>query len=436
MEKIFNVPISRRTFMGGAAAGGLAATFGYPDALMSRAYAGETLNAMIVQPHAGSVEILKAEFLKQTGVTLNLTVVPSDQVQQQATLDVQSGNNQFDVIDYWYPIIGAMATDGTLLDITDRIEAKKAEINPDDFIASLYDTYTLVNGRRYGLPYDRDTHVLFYNKEIFDRHGLKAPETCDEYYETAKAITEAEKANGIYGAIIMGFKAPAILGGAYVNRLAGYNGSLLLDGKPNLGSKEAIAAAIEINRAAPYCLPTPSEISIEQALPAFLSGKGAMIEFWTDMGIYAQDPKGSKIVDKWEVVQLPRGGEAKKSLAALNAGFGWAIPAGSKKPDLAFDFIRWAITPDICEKLLLSYGTGIDPIRMSNLESAAFKNFAPKVQKTIQASIGNALAWPTIPQSPELMQSLCDELSAMMAGQKTPEQAMGDAQVAWERIIG
>ena len=25
-----------------------------------------------------------------------------------------------------------------------------------------------------------------------------------------------------------------------------------------------------------------------------------MIEFWSDLGVYAQDPKGSKIVDKWD----------------------------------------------------------------------------------------------------------------------------------------
>lgn len=95
--------------------------------------------------------------------------------------------------------------------------------------------------------------MLFYNREIFDRHGLKAPETCDQYYETAKTITDAEKANGIYGAVMMGY----------------------------------------------------SEVRFENELPAFLSGKAALIEFWTDTGFYPQDTKGSKIIDKWEVVQPP-----------------------------------------------------------------------------------------------------------------------------------
>lgn len=57
--------------------------------LLSRAYAGETVNVMIVQPDAGSVEIPKSEFLKQNGVTLNIASAAYDQLQQQATLHVQ-----------------------------------------------------------------------------------------------------------------------------------------------------------------------------------------------------------------------------------------------------------------------------------------------------------------------------------------------------------
>jgi ABC-type glycerol-3-phosphate transport system substrate-binding protein len=34
------------------------------------------------------------------------------------------------------------------------------------------------------------------------------------------------------------------------------------------------------------------------------------------------------------------------------------------------------------------------------------------------------------------MQSLTDELGLMMAGDKTVEQAMADAQASWEDILG
>ncbi len=286
--KIGALTASRRQFLTGAAAAAAGLTVGLSPLLASRAYAGQELNLTIIQPHSVAGEFLKKEFLKAAGVTLNFTVIPYDQIQAQATLDVQSGANRFDVHDYWYATIGALVDDKVVVDITDLIAKGKAIVQPEDFIPSIYDPYTLVNGRRWGLPYDGDSHILFYNTEILARNGLKAPNTWDEYYQAVKTITEKEKGKGVYGAAVLGFKAPIILISSYANRLAGFGGDFLKDGKPNLLSDEAIGAAEELVRVVPYALPTPSETAFDQGLPAFLSGKVAFIEFWTDLGVRAQ----------------------------------------------------------------------------------------------------------------------------------------------------
>jgi multiple sugar transport system substrate-binding protein len=95
----------------------------------------------------------------------------------------------------------------------------------------------------------------------------------------------------------------------------------------------------------PYAFPTPLETGFEQGLPAFLSGKAAMIEFWTDLGVNAQDPKVSQIIDKWDVTQMPVGGSNTKHRASLNAGFGLAISAGSKNPDAAWELVQFGCSP-------------------------------------------------------------------------------------------
>ena len=131
---------------------------------------------MIIQPHAVTGDMLKTDFEAATGAVVELTVVPYDEVQAKATLDVQSGANVFDVLDYWYPTVGALASQGVVDDLTDFIESDP-DIDPADFIPTIFDVYTMWEGRRYGIPYDGDTHVLFYNTEIFERNGLTAPET-------------------------------------------------------------------------------------------------------------------------------------------------------------------------------------------------------------------------------------------------------------------
>ncbi|GAA2288900.1 sugar ABC transporter substrate-binding protein [Streptomyces ruber] len=44
----------------------------------------------------------------------------------------------------------------------------------------------------YGLPMDSGPMALFYNKRVFDRHGIDVPTTWDEYVEAARALHEAD----------------------------------------------------------------------------------------------------------------------------------------------------------------------------------------------------------------------------------------------------
>lgn len=444
--------LSRRRFMGTAAALGAAgalAACGKKEAEApaspppvaaadagAKKYAGQSLNLLFNQPHALAGKLLAQEFEALTGAKVTVTPVPYDQLHAQATLDVQSGAHQFDVIDYFYHTLGALVADKVVVDVTDRIERDSAQIEPGDFLPSLYDTYTLRNGRRWGLPYDGDTHVLFYNTEIFARHGLSAPRTWDDYYNAARLITEKESANGIYGAVVQGFKIPVIVGSSYANRLAGFGGSFFTpDGKPALTSPQAVAAAEELARIVPYALPTPAETAFEHALPAFLSGKAAMIDFWTDLGVTAQDPASSKIVDKWALVQLPVGGDNKTPRAALNAGFGLGIAAGTQKTELAWDFIKWATSKDISLRQDVLPGSGIDPNRTSVLNHPDYIKAAPQLQPQLKAAIGDALAWPLQAQSPKLMDALTEQLALIVSGRKKPREALEAAQASWVQLL-
>ena len=437
-----SLSLSRRQLLRTAAAAGAALPFAgvlgsaFASAETKR-FDGESVNLLIIQPHVVTGKKVAADFEAQTGAKVNVTAVPYDQVSVKATLDVQSGANEFDVIDYYYTHVGQLAEDGVIEDLTDLIERDKAEIQPDDFLQRVYDTYTLHERRRYGLPYDGDSHVLFYNKELFDRYGLKPPATWDEYANNAKVITEAESKNGIYGAAILGAKIPVIILSTYANRLTGFGGDFVKpDGTSALDSDAAVAAAEALLGAAPWALPTPLETRFEEGLPAFLSGRAAQIEFWTDLGGYAQDPKGSKIVDKWGVARIPVGGANKTPRLAFNAGFGFAITTGSKKKEIAWELIKFATSPKYHEELLTLTGSGIDPDRTSGLKSEKYRAFQPLVQPLLDGgALENSLAWPTAAYAPQLESALTDELALVFARTKTPEQAIKDAHAAWTAII-
>lgn len=403
----------------------------------SRKFAGESLSLLIIQPHVVTGRKLAEDFEKLTGAKVNVTAVPYDQVSVKATLDVQSGANEFDVIDYFYTYKGQLAENGVIEDLTEWIERDKAEIEPADFIPTIYDQYTLHGGRRWGLPYDGDAHVLFYNQELFDRYGLKAPATWDDYTENAKVITAAEGKNGVYGAAVLGAKVPVIILSTFANRLTGFGGDFLKpDGTSALDSEEAFQALQSLLASAPYALPTPLETRFEEGLPAFLNGKAAQIDFWTDLGGYAQDPANSKIVGKWGVARIPTGGKNKTPRLAFNAGFGFAITTGSKKKEIAWELIKLATGKAYHEELLTLTGSGIDPDRQSGLNSAKYKAFQPLVQPLLAGgALENSLAWPTASYAPQLESALTDELALALAGSKSAEQAIRDAHAAWTAVI-
>ncbi|PJJ72926.1 multiple sugar transport system substrate-binding protein [Diaminobutyricimonas aerilata] len=402
-------------------------------------FSGEELSVLMITSHEGAANLLAKEFEKETGAVIKPVIVPYDEIGNTLALDQQSGANTIDVAAPWYVSIGDLAADGAIKDLTDWIESDD-EIDTEDFIPSIYDPYTLVDGQRYGLPFDGDTHVLFYNKEILARNGFTTPPaTWDEYIEQSATITRNESANGVYGNVIFGQKSPLILGASYANRLAGFGGEFVDDdGKPAIDSPEAIAAAQSLVDALDSAVPTPATTAFGEGNGAWYAGKAAFIENWTDLGVGSQIGEDSTVKDKWGVTTLPVGGDNTESRASLVAGFTWVIAENTEKEELAKEFIKWAASSEVNEELLVSDPqTGIDPNRRSSLESAAYGEAYPELQEVNRATLQGTLAWPTGENATQAAEILTDELAKLIAGDGgSAEETMKRVQSEWEEILG
>ncbi|MFJ2113039.1 MULTISPECIES: ABC transporter substrate-binding protein [unclassified Streptomyces] len=398
---------------------------------------GVTLKILANQPNALSFQYLSEPFRQATGAKIDVTPVPYDKLTAKAVLDVQSGAGQFDVFMYWYAAVGTLAQGGVIEDLTAYIKAHK-DIEESDFLPSLYDTYTRYDGKRWGLPYDGDTHILFYNTEIFERHKVEPPTTWDDYNEIAKKITQ-DAGGKYYGAIIEAQQVPVILGCAFANRLAGYGGTFLdkgASGVPTLDTPEALAAAQALFDGAPYALPTPLQVGFDQATPAFLDGKGAMLDFWTDFAKRAEDPQQSKIVGKWGVTTLPVGGDNTKPRTSLDAGFGLAVSTASKKKEAAAAFIAWATAARQNLLVLGKPDAGADPIRTSTLNAPGFRKASPASYDVVRTGLaGDPLPWPTVPKAPQLLQTLVDELALGLQGKQTAKRSLENTQRSWTAAL-
>ncbi len=370
---------------------------------------------------------------RETGTKVEVEVVPYDQIQTKAILDAQSGTNNYDVIQYWYTSVGRWPRSGALEDITDWVK-DDADIDADDFIQSIFGPYTQYDGKTYGLPIDGDMHVLFYNKEILERNGVEVPTTWEDVPPQPRRSPRPRRQRDLRVCVprcqervqhrLVVLQPPRHddprddrPADAAAEHAGGRRG-----GAGDAGRRALRAAS-------------PLEIGFEQALPQFLSGNVAMIEFWTDLGTFAQDPEQSKVVDKWGVAPLPVGPQGHVA-GALDAGWAMGISPNASDEDLAKEFVAFASSKATNEKLITTTGSGVDPIRTSTLESEKYKEFAPAVAAVAAEVFPNAQSWPTSPAAPEMLQSLNDNLALVLQGSLTAEQAMSQTWDAWQKLKG
>ena len=89
---------------------------------------------------------------------------------------------------------------GTLKPLDDYI-AKEKEFNLDDFIKPSLTSYQR-DGKLWVIPYDEGPGILYYNKDLFDKAGIKYPDdswTLDTLKENAIKLTSGEGQNKIFG---------------------------------------------------------------------------------------------------------------------------------------------------------------------------------------------------------------------------------------------
>jgi multiple sugar transport system substrate-binding protein len=408
-----------------------------PASAPPRQYEGQSINFLTIQPHAVASRAIAKWFEEETGARVNVLVVPYANITEKAVLDVTSGAGEYDVVEYWYPMLGTLVENGVLVDVTQWWQDNAEEIKADDFIESYRTTFTVYDSVQYGIPYDGDLHLLFYHTTLLDKYKLDPPETWDDYLSVCKTITEGEGGKA-YGCGIMGAKVPIILIGTFLNRMAGYGGAFFdADGNPTINSPEAVAALEALLAQAPYALPSPPAVAFDEMLAGWLTGRVGMTEFWTDLGQMTDNPAESKIVGEWKAVPLPKGDGPKAQHAAVaNAGFGLGVSTLAQNPTLAMDYLKFNARPDIAVRANTIVG-GLDPTRYSTLDDPAYrKHVTDDLAEAIKAAHKNAVFWPTDAKWAELQDVLNENLSLALTGAKTAQAALDDTQVEWEKILG
>lgn len=206
------------------------------------------------------------------------------------------------------------------------------------------------DGKLIAMPWFTDAGLLYYRKDLLEKHGEKAPTTWEELAATAKKIQDAERKAG--NADMQGFvfqaKAYEGLTCDAVEWLWSYGGGNVVDDKGNItvnnpkAAKALNTAASWIGTIAPTGVLNYGE---EDARGVFQSGNAVFMRNWP----YAWslgNGKDSKIAGKIGVSALPKGGADGKNAATLG-GWQLAVSKYSKHPKEAADLVMYMTSKEI-----------------------------------------------------------------------------------------
>ncbi|MGC9543059.1 extracellular solute-binding protein [Streptomyces sp. UG1] len=300
-------------------------------------YEGQTLTVWVMDgssPDQWQKDVAAA-FEKKTKAKVEFKIQQWNGIQQKLTTAL-SEENPPDVFEIGNTQTPAYAKTGGLADLADL----KTEIGAD-WTESLNES-SVFDGKQYAAPWYFANRVVLYNKRIWAEAGIKdTPKTRDEFYADLEQIGEKTDAEPIY--------LPGQNWYHFVGLVVGEGGELVKkDGDKwvsNLADPK-VAAAMETYKKfqALSKAPKDKDESTPQQGEVFGKGNvGAFIGMGWEAGIAIEANK--KIEKEIGYFTIP-GATADKPEGVFLGGSNLAVAAGSKKQELAKEFLKIALSDE------------------------------------------------------------------------------------------
>ncbi len=305
------------------------------------------------------------------------------------------------------------------------------------WLGSFYKAFLLngqVGGKTWGVPFQRSTIVLYWNKELFKEAGLdpnKPPATWSELASMAGTLTKKDASGKVtqYGIQVPSSGFPYWLFQGFTTQndviLANEAGNAVRYDDPKV--IEALQFWVDLSRKQGV---HPAGVVEWGTTPKdFMEKKVAMI--WTTTGNLTNIRSNAKF--DFGVAMLPAG--KKRGSPTGGGNFFIFKKATAPQQEAAFKFARWLTTPERAAQWGID--TGYVAVTPAAWETPAMKKYAADFAPATVArdQLPHAVAELSTHDNQRVTKALNDGLQAALTGAKTPEQAMKDAQKEAERLL-
>lgn len=249
------------------------------------------------------------------------------------------------------------------------IEKKAPEDYANAWSSSLLQTQRFASDQIVGLPFHDGPECLIYRKDLFESESEKqafkakygkdlvVPTNWDDFLLVAEFFQRPE--GNLYGTVPAAFPDGHNTVYDFCLQLWARGGELTQDGLINIDSPEAIEALTFYRKwinNKNITHPESEQYESVKAGLAFARGEAAMMINWFGFAAMCEVSDMSKVQGKVDVAKIP--GKEQLDSSSLNIYWLYAIGAGSKHKDLAYEFIRFATNKANDKLLTLEGGIG------------------------------------------------------------------------------
>lgn len=315
--------------------------------------------------------------------------------------------------------------DANMLAEIDDLQKYDSSFSYDNFPKGVTRLYTF-NDKHYGVPKDIDCVVLAYNKELFDKAGLKYPNenwTWDDLGNAASKLTN--KKSDLYGIAAFNNMQEAWGNFIYQNGGSVINEEKNISGLDNPKSIEAMEFFMDL---LDKYSPDTKQLSETDRIQIFASGRLGMLTIgnWQ----LSKLTSNNNIAKKFDIVPLPAANDGDK--ATISNGLSYSISKNTKNVGVAKAFVAYLGSKDANERAAI--GVSI-PAYNGVINTWSDKHKDLYNTKAIVDSMKYGVQYVSTKSKPEWEASLNTYLEKLFNGEISVKEAFTGATGKMNEIL-
>jgi sorbitol/mannitol transport system substrate-binding protein len=410
---------------------------------------GKSVNVLMVNnPQMLDLQKLTAaNFTKQTGIKVNFTVLPENDVRDKISQEFSSQSGNYDVASISNYEVPIYAKNKWLVSLDDSV-AKDSSFDQADILPPMRAGMTGEDGKLYGEPFYGESSFLMYRADVFKAKGLNMP-AHPTWQQVADLAAKTDGAQpGMKGICLRGLPGWGEVFAPLTTVVNTFGGTWFTkDWKAQVnGQGFTDATKFYVDLVRNHGEAGAPQAGFAECLNNFEQGKTAM---WYDATSAAGslEKQGSPVAGKVGYVAAP---VVKTKSSGWLYSWAWAIQKASTRQDNAAKFIAWASSKEYEQLVGAQLGWANVPAgkRASTYANPSYQKAAAAFYQATEDAIKSAdpanpgvqprpttgIQFVDIPEFPDLGTKVSQEVSSAIGGRTSVTAALAKGQTLAEQV--